>query len=326
MAASAHRAPRPDAGWDVVVVGGANTDYLVRGPTLPCPGDTVQGTAFQEATGGKGANQAVAAARLGARVAFVGCVGADARGAVMLHRLAAEGVDIRHVRRAAEAETGVALIHVDATGEKQIMAAPGANAHARPTDVEDAAALIGDARVVLLQLELPMATVATAARLARDAGAVVVLDPAPPAARVPGELLALADVVRPNAGEAHALTGVRVTDVDSARDAAHRLLARGPWAVVVQAGERGDLLCWRDARGAAQETLLPHLSVRSVDATGAGDAFAAALAVRLAEGAPPPDAARFASAAAALTTTVLGAQAALPRRDAVQRLLAGAAR
>lgn len=304
-----------DARWDVVVVGGANMDYLARGPSLPTPGATVQGSEFQEAPGGKGANQAVAAARLGARVALLARVGEDERGNAILERLAAEGVDARFIGRDRSAPTGVALIQVDARGEKQILTAPGANERLGVGDAELAAPAIRSARVILMQLEAPLDTVIVAARFGRDAGARLILDPAPPT-KLPDELLGILDVIRPNAGEAEVLTGVRVTDRRTARDAAVRLLARGVGAAVVQAGSEGDLVVWADG-----EHWLPRIPVESVDATGAGDAFAGALAAMIAEGRSLTEAGRFASAAAALTTTKLGAQAALPRREDVLALI-----
>jgi ribokinase len=256
----------------------------------------------------------VAAARLGARVALVARVGDDARGAALLERLTGEGVDTRHVVRDPQEGTGVAVIQVDRRGEKQILTAPGANSRLSVEDVERAAPTIRASRVTLFQLETPIETIVTAARIADQTGAVVVLDPAP-AVPLPDELLRMLDVIRPNAGEAQVLTGVTVTDRRSAREAAWRLRERGVGAAIVQAGDEGDLLVW------SGELWLPRFSVDSVDSTGAGDAFAAALSVMLAEGRPIDEAARFASAAAAITTTKLGAQAALPRRDAVVALL-----
>ena len=303
---------------DIVVVGGANTDYLVRVPRLPALGDTAEGEVFQAAPGGKGANQAVAAARLGLRVALVARIGVDDRGRTLCARVAAEGVETRYLMRDTEAATGVALIMVNNRGEKQILTAPGANRRVTVADVKAAAAAIARARVVLLQCEIPLAAVMTAARLGHDAGARVVLDPAPSTV-LPDELLRLVDIIKPNAREATALTGVRVQDRPSARTAAQRLLARGVGAVAVQAGADGNLLVWRDG-----ECWLPHLPVASVDATGAGDAFAANLAVGLAEGRSWAEVGPTANAAAALTTTVLGAQAGLPKRGAVLALLAHA--
>lgn len=304
--------------WDVVVVGGANTDYMVRGPRLPRPGETVQGDEFLEAPGGKGANQAVAAARLGARVAFIGRVGADARGQAAITQLQHEGVDVRGVARDPHAFTGVALVMVDQHGEKQILAAGGANVHFTPQDVRAAAETLRRARVVLTQLEVQLDAVTVTIQLAREAGARVVLDPSPPQP-LTDELLRQVDLIKPDSREAEALTQIPVRDRASARAAANQLLDRGVGAVAVQAGEEGDLIVWRGG-----ERFLPRFPVKSVDATGAGDAFVAALAVALGEGRPLEEAGPFASAAAALTTTKLGAQAALPDRAAVMALLASA--
>ncbi len=301
--------------WDVVVVGSVNTDFLARGPKLPSPGETVLGDEFHEGPGGKGANQAVAAARLGARTALVARLGRDRRGDELAERLAAEGVDLRHAARDADAPTGAAVIMVDGRGQKSILIAPGANGRLSPADVDAAAGMIQAARVVLCQLEAPLDAVLTACRLGRAAGARVILDPAP-ARPLPDELFPLLDVIRPNASEAETLTGIKVTDRDSARRAAQSLLGRGVLAVAVQAGDEGNLLVW-----VGGECFMPKLPVRSIDATGAGDAFAAALAVMIAEDHPPAEAGPFANAAAALATTVVGAQEGLPRRDAVQRLL-----
>jgi ribokinase len=301
--------------WDLIVCGGLNTDYLIRGPRLPRPGETVDGEEFLEAAGGKGGNQAVAAARLGARVGFVGCIGMDARGEALVRSLEAERIETSFVKRTRRASTGAALIMVGENGEKQIQVAPGANHWLLPSDLPAAKRLLAMARVVLLQFEVPMKTVLRMAELAREAGAMVVLDPAP-AARMPKRLLKVVDVVRPNATEAQALTGVRVTDCRSARRAARKLLTQGPKLAATQAGEEGDLLVWETG-----EALFPRLKVKSVDATGAGDAFAAALAVGLAEGRSYVEAGLLANAAAALATTRFGAQPAMPWRAEVIQFL-----
>ena len=304
--------------FDVVVVGKANMDYLVRGPRLPTPGQSVNGDAFQEAPGGKGANQAVGAARLGARVALVARVGRDSRGAAVIQALRAEGIDVTYVREDPSAPTGVALCQVGGSGEKQILSAAGANALLTAADVRQAAALFSSTRVVLCQLGVPLEAVAEAVRLGRAAGALVVLDPGPPAP-LPDELIAQLDLIRPNTSEAQILTGIRVRDRLSAREAAADLLRRGAKAAAVQAGEFGDLLAWPSG-----ESWLPRFEVKRVDATGAGDAFASAFAVALAEGRTLAEGGPFASAAAALATTGLGAQASLPTRAAVLELMRSA--
>ena len=304
-----------DARYDVVVVGKANLDYLVRGPRLPRPGQSASGDLFQEAPGGKGANQAVGVARLGARAALVARIGNDSRGDAVVAALITEGVAVDFVVRDPTAFTGVALCQVGDDGEKQILSAAGANARLSADDVRGAADALRSSRVVLLQLGIPVAAVAEAIRIGRSGGARIVLDPGPPVP-LPDELLAQVDVIRPNCSEARALTDVEVVDRNSARAAAAALIRRGVGAVAVQAGELGDLLAWRDG-----ELWLPRFDVARLDATGAGDAFASALAVALTEGRSLQEAGPFASAAAALATTVLGAQASLPRRGAVLALL-----
>jgi ribokinase len=301
--------------YDVVVVGKANVDYLVRGPRLPQPGQSVNGELFQEAPGGKGANQAVGAARLGARVALIARVGNDVRGDSVVEALITEGVEIDYLLRDPSAFTGVALCQVGGNGEKQILSAAGANANLSVENVRAAGDALRSARVVLLQLGVPLPAVAEAIRIGRSAGARIVVDPGPPAP-LSDDLLAQIDVIRPNCSEALALTGVEVAGQDTARAAARVLLRRGAGAVAVQAGDGGDLLAWGE-----DELWLPRFEVARVDATGAGDAFASALAVALAQGRSLREAGPFASAAAALATTVLGAQASLPRRAAVLSLV-----
>jgi ribokinase len=314
MAAKTSRQRRKPQ-FDVVVLGGINLDYLVRGKTLPQPGDTVDGAEFLRAGGGKGANQAVAAARLGARVAFIGRVGRDEHGDELLGLLADEGIDVRFTTRDPQASTGVALVMIDCAGEKQIMVAPGANHRLSPREITAAKDLVAGARVLLTQFEIPMRSVLAAVRIAHGAGVKIVIDPAPPQ-RAPRELVRRATIIRPNSAEAQALTGVKVSDLPSARKAARKLLSFGVTAAATQAGDAGDLLVWKDG-----EACFPRLPVKVVDATGAGDAFAAGLAVALSEGRSWMEAGAFANAAAALATTKFGAQPAMPRRNDVLRLM-----
>jgi ribokinase len=301
--------------WDVVVVGGANTDYLIRGAKIPLPGQTVEGFEFQNATGGKGANQAVAAARLGARVAFVGRVGADERGEEIIARLKAERVDCRYVIRDRKHATGAALIMVAADGEKSILTAPGANRCLSRADVRRAASALANTRVLLLQFEAPRAVILHAAQQAHAQGAQIVLDPAPSCYAPGSDLLRRVHFIKPNGHEAEALTGIRPRNRASARRAAQRLLKWGVGAACIESGAEGNLLVW-----AGGEKWFPRIHVRSVDATGAGDAYAAAFAVALAEGQPLATAGQFANAAAALKTTRVGAQAGLPHRATVVAL------
>lgn len=305
--------PREDA-FDVVVVGGANYDYLARGPELPKAGVTAKGDFIHDGAGGKGANQAVGAARLGARAAFVGRIGRDDRGTRILAAFQREKIDTTRVICDGDAPTGVALVQVNAAGEKQILAVHGANERLTPADVRAAGALIAGARVLLLQLEIPLESTLEAARIAHEAGVKIVLDPAP-AIPLPDELLRIVNIIKPNAGEARVITGIEVKDRASAREAGRKLLERGAAAAAVTAGSEGNLLIWSDG-----ECWLPRIPVKSIDATGAGDAFAAAFGVMLAKDRSLAEAGAFANAAAALATTVVGAQDGLPARDAVLAL------
>jgi ribokinase len=302
--------------FDVIVVGGLNTDFVGVGEDLPSPGETLNGTVFHETAGGKGANQAVAVARLGGRVALVGAVGGDERGEALLRKLSGERVDVQFVRKHAGVQTGAALIHVDARGEKQILAVLGANCRPRPMDVTSACDAIGRTRVLLTQFELPIDAVFAALRWARANDVRTVLDPAPAAVSVPDDLLRVVDVLKPNAHEAEALTGIEVTDRATASRAATALLGRGVGAVAIQAGGEGNLLVSREG-----EHFFARLPVKSVDATGAGDAFAATLATYLARGRTLAEAGRLANAAAAHATTVLGAQEGLPTEQELNALV-----
>ncbi len=304
--------PRPAPDIDIVVVGGAAYDYLAHGPDLPTPERVVHGDVFIRGPGGKGFNQAVAAARLGARVAFVSRIGRDAEGDEIAAALAREGVDTRFVIRDADAATTRVLIQVDARGRKQTIAVPGAGTRLAAEDVELAADVLRRARVLLIQLEVPADPLVCARRLATRARHV--LDPAP-AGRVSDALIAGIDVIKPNAVEAEALTGVRVYDRASARAAADALRARGAAAVVI--GQAGDGVLLVDADG---ETYARHHDVIVVDTTGAGDAMAAGISVGLVEHRTLRAALHFGVAAAALTTTKIGAYTALPTREEVERL------
>jgi ribokinase len=300
---------------DIVVVGAAYTDCVARAPRLPGEGEDVRGDAFLQLPGGKGLNQAVAAARLGARVAFVGCVGADTRGDALVASLADEGIDTSYIRRSTTLQTGGALVHVDSNGNKQILVSPGANCSLTAEDVAAAAAALTTTAMLMVQLEIPLDAVEAAIVLAADADAKVLLDPAPPA-RLSDDVLRLVDVLKPNATEAEALTGIAVRDRASAQQAAEKLLDRGVRSVALQAGHEGNLVVSHD--GACFVRWVP---VERVDTTGAGDAFAAGLAVALLEGSSLCEAARFANAASALAITVLGAFPSMPRRQAVDDLL-----
>jgi ribokinase len=283
---------------------------VVRGPHIPSPGETVTGGRFLQAEGGKGANQAVAAARAGADVTFVGRVGADALGRSAVAGLAAEGIDVGFVGRDPDHATGVALIMVDEAGENAISVAPGANARLSVDDVEAARAAIEAGDVLLMQLETPVAAVERAAEIASAAGVTVMLDPAP-ARPLSDSLLALVDVLTPNEGEAACLSGE-----DRPAEAAGKLLSLGVTTVVVTLAGDGALVVKEDL-----ETSVAGFKVSAVDTTAAGDAFSGYLAVSIAEGRDLLQAARRACAAGALAATVAGARPAIPHHDSVDRLL-----
>lgn len=302
-------------GGQILVIGGCNFDYLIRGPKLPLAGETTEGSELHEAPGGKGANQAIGASRLGARVSFIARIGKDTRGDACLRQLVEEGVATDGILRDNEFPTGVAFVLVDTDGRKQIMTAPGANRRLSVDDICAKRQLLQGAKVVLAQLEVSLDSLQAAFQICQEGGAMIVLDSAP-ATLLPDELLKLIDVIRANSIEAEVLTGIQVQDRDSAWKAAQQLIDRGVKAAIVQAGNEGNLAVWQDG-----EQWLPKLPVKSIDATGAGDAFTAALAVQLAQGSSLADAAIFANAAAALATTKLGAQAGLPTRAAVEQLL-----
>lgn len=297
----------------VAVVGSLNMDLIARAPRIPRPGETILGGDFYTAPGGKGANQAVAAARLGAQVSMVGRVGSDAFAQNLHASLAAAGVDHRHVIQDAQAATGVALIVVDEGGQNSIVVAPGANARLSPADVDAARAAIAAADVLLLQLESPLEAVACAAELAHAHGVTVVLNPAP-ACELPAELLTLVDVLVPNESETAILTGLPVGDQVEAQATA--LLELGVGAALLTLGKRGAFL----ARPEGIEHV-PAFRVTPVDTTAAGDAFVGGFAAALAEGRPPVEAVRWGCAAGALATTKLGAQPSLPTRQEVEELL-----
>jgi ribokinase len=290
-------------------------DFTVALPRLPRPGETVTEGTLLVARGGKGANQAVAARRLGADVRLVGCVGADASGEEVRRALAGEGIGVDALVTTSTAATGTALIVVDVEGRNQIAVAPGANRALTVADVDRRAPDFAWAEVLVCSLEVPLATVRRALELARAHGVRTILNPAPfPDAGV--DFLGLADYVTPNEGEAARLTGRALADFDDAGVAAAAVRAAGPTYAVVTVGDRGVL-----ADGPEGPLHVPAFAVKVVDTTGAGDAFNGALAVALAERRPLADALRFASAAAALACTRRGAQPALPTLQEVIELL-----
>jgi ribokinase len=300
----------------ILVIGSLNMDLVGCASRIPVPGETITGHAFFNEPGGKGANQACAAARLGGRVTMLGRVGSDDFGRRMRANLESAGCNVSGVAAVPDCTSGIALIFVADTGQNSILIVPGANGLLSATDIEAAGDHFKDAALVLLQLETPIAAVTAAARTARSRGARVILDPAP-AQELPSELFHLVDVLTPNETEAAILMGLSPGRLDPAHAMAigRDLEARGAQAVIIKLGDQGCVLI-RDSKA----DHLPALEVKPVDTTAAGDVFNAALAVGLSEGMDLPAACRFANRAAAVSVTRMGAQIAAPTRDEVERL------
>ncbi len=292
----------------VVVVGSLNMDLVARAQRLPQPGETVVGSGFATVPGGKGANQAVAAARLGASTAMIGCVGDDAYGQQLREALQAEGIDCQAVATAAGASSGVALIVVDDASQNAIVIVAGGNGEVSPQRIQAADALLQQADVVVCQLEVPADTVAFTLKRARALGRTVILNPAPVAAPLPADWYPAIDYLIPNESEAATLTGVRVDSLGSAEQAARHLLAQGAGKVIITLGALGSLFA--DGNGFEH---FPAPVVRAVDTTAAGDTFVGAFAAALARGEGERQAIAFGQVAAALSVTREGAQPSIPR-------------
>ena len=301
---------------DIVVVGSLNADLVVRSPRFPAPGETIRGEDLATIPGGKGANQAVAAARLGARVAMIGCVGADAFGAMLIENLKQNNVDVQHVLRDGSAATGTAIIIVDSNGQNSIILSPGANARVSESDIEPA--VLAGAQLLLLQFEIPMEAVLYAARLAKQKRVRVILNPAP-AREIPEELLKTVDFILPNESELALLAQKKITDKASLEAAAHALVSRGAANVIVTLGEKGALLMGRHTK-----KYIPSYKVKPVDTTGAGDAFIGGMASALLHRKSPQDAVKYGCACGALATTKFGAQPSLPTAQEVRDFLRSA--
>lgn len=306
----------------IVVIGSLNMDFVIAVERLPLPGETILGRNFRMIPGGKGANQAYAAAKLagnGTVVRMLGRVGADTFGGALKASLAGVGVDVRAVLETEAEATGVACIHVDDSGQNSITVAPGANGTLTGRDIDSAHLAFEGARYVLMQLEVPIETVAEGLREARRSGAVGILDPAP-ARALSNEILQLVDIATPNEIEACVLAGVAPNrlNVTDAIVLGGKIRKLGVASVVLKLGDQGSVFC-----GADRTFVSPPFSVRTVDSTAAGDTFNAALAVALVEGLAMEDALRFANAAAAISVTRAGAQTSAPERAEVESLLTG---
>ena len=305
----------------ITVLGSVNIDLAGQVPHLPRPGETLHGEVLHTLLGGKGANQAVAVARLGAAVQFMARVGNDSFGHLARERLQALGVPTDAITTDALAATGVALIQVDPQGRNTIAVFSGANAALHPESLTPHQADLSDTGVLLLQLETPLATSLAAAAAVRAGGGRVLLDPAPcPASGLPDEVWSLVDVLTPNEVEASALVGLPCDTLEEARQAGRAMLARGAPRALIKLGARGALLLSQVA-GEAPECAVPAFAVDAIDTVAAGDCFNGGLAVALHEGRSWPEAVRFASACAALSTTRRGAADSIPHRDEVDAFL-----
>ena len=296
----------------ITVIGSTNTDMVIKTTRLPLPGETLLGGDFIMNPGGKGANQAVAAARLSGDVSFIGKTGEDLFGQQTRKLFQSENLNTDYLFTDESAPSGIALITVDAQAENCIVVAPGANSRLLPQDIDKALPAINEAEIVLMQLEIPLETVQYAAAIAFKAQKKIILNPAP-ACLLPAELLKMLYLITPNETEAEFLTGIQVTDVESARKAAEILLASGIEIVVITLGSRGALLVTGD-----QCELIPSFPVTAVDTTAAGDCFNGALTVALSEGRSLVKAIEFANKAASLSVTRLGAQASAPFRHEME--------
>ncbi|MCT7970875.1 ribokinase [Laspinema olomoucense] len=300
---------------NILVFGSINLDLVTRSHRLPKPGETLRGISFFTASGGKGANQAVAAAKLGMTTFMIGRVGGDSFGQELLESLQQSGVKCDRIFIDKNTASGIATIAVEDTGENTIVIIPGANDRVNESDCDRLTDLLPDAAALLLQLEIPLSSVLAAAKKAQNAGIPVILDPAP-ARELPPELYSLIDIITPNETELSILTGIAVRDIETAREALTELQKRGVKTAIAKLGAKG-VLC---ARG-EEQFFVPAFEVEAVDTVAAGDAFNGALAVAIAQGLPLPESVRWGAAAGALTVTKPGAQSALPSRLTFEEFL-----
>ena len=293
----------------IIVIGSSNTDMVTISERLPAAGETIIGKKFFTNPGGKGANQAVAASRLGGNVVFIAKVGNDLLGKQSVEIFQKEGIDTKYISEESGSVSGVALINVDARGENTIVVAPGANNFLKEEDLKMAGEAFAEAEIFLTQLETPLETIVALSRMVAALGKKLILNPAP-ARALPDELLNHLYIITPNESEAEQLSGVKVIDTNSAHEAALKLRSRGVEVVIITLGEKGAYVLSDEI-----SELIPAPSVRSIDTTAAGDTFNGALAVALSEGQDLKKAVKFANECAAISVTREGAQAAIPYRQ-----------
>ena len=296
---------------NIVVIGSCNTDMVVKANRLPVPGETILGGSFYMNPGGKGANQAIAAARLGADVTFISKIGYDLFGLQALEIYKSERINTEFIFTDSKKPSGVALISVDSFGENCIIVASGANQSLSPEDIDKAKDKIREADTILMQLEIPLETVEYATALAYEYGKRVILNPAP-ASSLNNELLKKTNVILPNRIEAEMLSGIKVTNLKSAHRAVQAISCKGIENVVITLGKEGAFVKEKD-----KYIMIPAKEVDTIDTTGAGDVFSGALSVSLSEGRSLIEAVEFANAAAAIAVTRIGAQSAIPYRTEI---------
>jgi ribokinase len=302
----------------IAVVGSLSADMVFQVPRRPAKGETIAGTDFSLFVGGKGNNQALAAGRCGASVKMIGRVGNDSYAEMIAGKLIDSGVDVTHLIKDGTVGTGVANIYVDPEGDNSIVIVPQANARLSPRDIEQAAETIRSARVLLMQMEIPLETIECAARMAREAGVTVLLNPAPAPIDgvIPDTILRNVDVLIPNQTEAELLTGFPVRNKEESIAAADKISALGPKTIIITLGEQGAFL-----RSEDHETHIGSFPVKALDSTAAGDAFCGALAAAIVHGATMSESVAYACAAGALATTRRGAEPSLPRREEIEKLM-----
>ena len=297
----------------IIVVGSSNVDLTVRVRRLPLPGETIRGATLLRTNGGKGANQAVAAARLGADVVFITCLGNDASGGMLSAQFAADGIDTSCIKLSAT-PTGTALIFVDDNAENCIAVAPGSNNDLLPADIDAARSTMEGASYLLVQLVIPMPTVVRAVELAHSLGIKNIMNPAP-MNPVPEDLFSRIWLITPNQTEAEQLTGVHVESEDDAARAAEVLFAKGVKNVIVTMGSKGSLVCTPEGR-----EFVPSRKVKAIDTTGAGDVYNGALVAALSQGKSLIEAARIATLASSIAVTRMGAQTSAPYANEIESL------
>ncbi len=299
----------------VVVIGSYNTDLRIKTGRIPRPGETIIGGVFSEGSGGKGANQAVAAARAGAEVIFIAKVGNDSLGIEGKQRLAKERIDTRYVFQDKDVPTGVAFIVVDQLGENSIVVASGANSNLSTADIETAIDAISEADILLVQLESPIETIYAAIKKSHEIGTKVILNPAP-AQMLEKNLLQNIDIITPNEVEAEMITGIKVTDLESLHSVVKKFFDFGIKNVIITLGSKGIFVGLSNSM-----ELIPAINISPIDSTGAGDVFSGTLAAFLAEGMSIENAAKMANAASAISVTRIGAQNSAPYRAEIENFI-----